>query len=60
MARPSAFKQADVTKALKGAVAAGMKPRGYRINPVTGEIEVQLGNDNAAIGNSFDTLMAKP
>lgn len=58
MARAAAFKQADLTRALRAATAAGLKPSGYRINPVTGEIEVQLGNDNAATaGNSFDRLM---
>ena len=58
MSRRAAFKQADLTRALRAAKAAGLKPSGYRINPVTGEIEVQLGNDNPASGNSFDALMA--
>jgi hypothetical protein len=34
-----------------------MEPRGCRINPATGEIEVQFGHDNANVGNSFDRLI---
>lgn len=58
MTRRANFKQADLTKALKGAVAAGLELRGCRINPNTGEIEMQFGNDNASAINSFDTLMS--
>ena len=57
MSRHAAFKQADLTRALRAAMAAGLKPSGYRINPATGEIEVQFGNDNPTSGNSFDTIM---
>lgn len=57
MSRRAAFKQADLTRALRGAVAAGFKPSGYRINPVTGEIEVQLGGPGEGHGNSFDALL---
>lgn len=55
--RRATFKQADLTRALRGARAAGMEPRGCRINPATGEIEMQFGNDNASAGNSFDRLI---
>lgn len=57
MARRATFRQVDLTRALRAATAAGLKPSGYRVNPVTGEIEVQLSNDNAASGNSFDQLI---
>ena len=56
MSRASTFKQADLTRALRGARAAGCEPRGCRINPTTGEIEMQFGNDNVGGGNSFDRL----
>lgn len=59
MARRASFKQADLTRALRGARAAGLEPRGCRINPATGEIEMQFGNDNAGAGNSFDALMVR-
>lgn len=55
--RRATFKQADLTRALRGARAAGMEPRGCRINPATGEIEMQFGNDNASTGNTFDRLI---
>ncbi|MGE4324159.1 MAG: hypothetical protein AB7E60_14175 [Sphingobium sp.] len=55
--RRATFKQADLTRVLRGARAAGMEPRGCRINPVTGEIELQFGNNNPGTGNSFDNLM---
>ncbi|MBH0114206.1 hypothetical protein I5E68_14775 [Novosphingobium sp. YJ-S2-02] len=50
------FKQAEVTKALKGAVAAGMKPRGVSIDHM-GRIVV-LFSDNLlnelSLGNPWD------
>ena len=55
--RRATFKQADLTRVLRGAQAAGMVPSGCRINPQTGEIEVQFGNGTIATGNSFDSLM---
>lgn len=59
MARRATFKQADLTRALRGVKAAGMDPRGCRINPVTGEIEVQFGAASAETGNSFDLLRSE-
>lgn len=56
-ARRATFKQADLTRALRGAQAAGMVPSGCRINPHTGEIEMQFGSSAVASGNSFDNLM---
>ncbi|TMJ19541.1 MAG: hypothetical protein E6G92_07130 [Alphaproteobacteria bacterium] len=41
-ARRSAFKQADACRALRAAVAAGLKPSGYTIAP-DGSIKVEFG-----------------
>jgi len=47
MARgPSTFKQGDVTKAVKGAVAAGLDVVRVEIDP-TGKIVIQLANGGA-------------
>lgn len=57
MATPRAvIKQADATRALKAAVAAGLKPTGYRIEPC-GAIEVHFSEGVAALSaNSFDEI----
>lgn len=57
MTRRASVKQADLTRILRAALAAGLEPRGCRINPVTGEIELQFGNDNRRNSNSFDAMM---
>lgn len=57
--RRSSFKQADLTRALRGAKAAGMEPRGCRINPATGEIEMQFGASSADSSNSFDAILGR-
>jgi hypothetical protein len=44
---PSPFRQADVTKALKAAAAAGLHVAGYKVDPQTGKIEVVIGNPEA-------------
>jgi hypothetical protein len=47
MARaPSAFKQGDVTRAVKGAIAAGLDITRVEIDR-TGKIVIQLGNGGA-------------
>ncbi len=47
MARaPSTFKQGDVTRAVKGAIAAGLDIARVEIDP-TGKIVIQLGNGGA-------------
>lgn len=56
MTRRATFKQADLTRAIRGVQAAGMDLRSCRINPATGEIEMQFGNDNPGAGNSFDRI----
>jgi hypothetical protein len=55
MSRRAAFKQADLTRALRAAVAAGMKPSGYRIDPA-GAIVVMFGDGTpkAANANPWD------
>lgn len=40
------FRQADITKAIRGAVNAGMQPTLIRIHP-DGEIEVGFGSDKS-------------
>lgn len=54
--RRSTFRQVDATRALKAAVAAGLKPSGYRVDP-TGAIEVLFaGSDRGVSHNSFDDI----
>lgn len=55
MSRRASFKQADATRALRAAVAAGLKPTGYRVDP-SGAIEVMLGDGKARPANSFDDI----
>lgn len=55
-ARRATFRQSDATRALKAAVAAGLKPTGYRLDP-TGAIEVLFdGQHRIAAQNSFDEI----
>jgi hypothetical protein len=58
MGRAAHFKQADVTRALKGVVAAGVQPSSCRIAP-SGEIVVLLGHAISGPRNSFDELIGK-
>lgn len=57
-ARRANFKQADATRALKAAAAAGLKPTGYRIDP-GGAIVVMFGEAAARSGNSFDDIQGQ-
>ncbi len=59
MSRAARFKQADATRALRAAVAAGMKPSGYKIDAM-GAIHVTFGDGvptNAA--NPWDEVLSK-
>jgi hypothetical protein len=52
----SAFKQADAARALRAALAAGMKPIGYTIAP-DGSIKVEFEGWPAARKNPLDRLL---
>ena len=58
MSRAARFKQADATRALRAAQAAGLKVSGYKITPC-GEIVVMFGDDMSEPRNSFDALLGK-
>lgn len=53
----ASFKQSDLTRALKGAIQAGMEPRGCRIHPGTGEIELSFGGKALRTRNGFDSTL---
>lgn len=57
MTAPARFRQADLTRALKGAEAAGVRPMRVIIN-ANGQIELLLDSGTAPKGaaNSWDDL----
>lgn len=58
MAKPARFKQSDCTRALRAAVAAGLKPCGYEIDP-NGTLRVIFANGlQPKAGNSFDEVLS--
>ena len=44
---PSTFRQQDVTKVLRAAVAADLQVAGVKVNSHTGEIELVIGEPRA-------------
>jgi hypothetical protein len=55
-ARRATFKQSDATRALRAAVAAGLKPTGLRCDPA-GSIEVLFdGPVRLSASNTFDEI----
>jgi hypothetical protein len=58
MAR-SAFKQADAARALRAAVAAGLRPTGYTIAP-DGSIKVEFAESlRAGPPNTLDRVLGR-
>ena len=56
-ARRATFKQADATRALRAAVAAGLKPSGYKID-TTGAIHVSFADTLLPTGaNPWDEVL---
>lgn len=53
------FRQADLKRALGGARAAGLEPRRCRIDPRTGEIELEFGGEAPQPLTEFDAWKAK-
>jgi hypothetical protein len=56
---PSAFRQRDVTRAIRGVVASGLAVAGVKIDPQTGKIEVVTGKLEEQNPSSLDKWMAK-
>jgi hypothetical protein len=56
---PPTFRQADVTRAVKGAVAAGLNVVGVKVNPQTGAIELVTGESTVQDSTPLDEWMAK-
>jgi hypothetical protein len=56
---PSAFRQQDLTKALKAATAAGLCVTGFKLDVHTGKIEVETGKQPAQDSTPLDNWMAK-
>lgn len=57
MTCPASFRQSDLTRALRGAIRAGMEPCGCRIHPGTGEIELSFDHKSLTTRNGFDSIL---
>jgi hypothetical protein len=53
---PSSFRQQDVTRALKAAIAACLHVAGFKIDPQTGKIEVVTGKPSEVSATPVDDL----
>jgi hypothetical protein len=53
------FRQGDVTRAVKGAIAAGLNVVGVKVNPQTGAIELVISESAGQNSNPLDEWMAK-
>jgi hypothetical protein len=56
MTTRAAFKQRDLTKALRAAASAGLHVAGYTIDPQSGKIEVVVGERPAQDPGPQDEL----
>ena len=56
---PATFRQRDVTKALKAAVAAGLRVTGFKVDVHSGKIEVETDKPEAQASSPLDTWMKK-
>lgn len=54
--RASPFKQVDVTRAIKGAIAAGFQPGEFRIAP-DGTIQVLRADAVSGMSNRIDQMI---
>ena len=52
--RPSAFRQSDLTRAVKAVIAAGLRVAGVKIDP-QGAIEITT-NEETSAGNEWDKV----
>jgi hypothetical protein len=56
--RPPSFKQHDVTRALKAAMAAGLHVTGVEIDPASGKIVIRTGADAPSPAGDLDKWLA--
>jgi hypothetical protein len=56
--RSSPFRQTDVARALRAAVAAGLRVTGFKLDVHTGKIEVETGEPRKQDSNPLDQWIA--
>jgi len=57
--RPKAFRQHDVTRALRAVQATGLNVTGVEIDPATGKIVVRTGSAETVQGNDLDKWLSE-